>query len=77
MVETPVCSSVLLGTVRGLRKDRPELPSGAGQGGLPRKSTGPGVRRPGFSSAALAACILPATRPGLSFLVHEREESCL
>lgn len=53
MVETPVCSLVLLGTVRGLRKDRPELPSGAGQGGLPRKSTGPGVRRPGFSSAAL------------------------
>lgn len=54
------------------------MPSGAGQEGLPRKSPGPGVRGPGFSSAVLTACTRPATRPGLSSCVHvgNREDSC-
>lgn len=44
MVETdPICSSVFLGTTMGLERSRPRLASGQGQGGLPRRSAGPGA----------------------------------
>lgn len=37
MVEPPVCSSVPLGTVWGLRRSGPRLPSGAGSERTPQK----------------------------------------